>query len=300
MKQTASFESQVDNLKSVDSHGGQAHFEYFRPEVLREGSVPVLIAGGWSEGTQSLRDTAEEAYKEGREVILVDHARSGGLKAGETDYNPEVAHKSRTLLNIINELRLEKVDVIAHSEGSLNAVLAATQQPEKFRNIILVAPAGLIGEDSIPRLIGRFVPKIARGMTKDMKEIKQRDPESAKRFAKSGPTYMRSNIRKGLREVGAIAHTQIDGQLDDLRSAGIHIGVLQSHRDSGFPDKRIYKHIVLQEADGAAGYQDLQTSVHSYASVASIDAGHDDLIIHPERSTRAALDMLAELEKIER
>jgi len=294
----ANFENQLTGIKNVECLDGQAAYLYFKHDKPREGSLPVLIAGGWSEGTESLRDTAQVVYEDGRDVLIVDHARSGGLKRNETDYHPEVAHKAQTLLNILDDAHLEKVDVIAHSEGSLNTALAAQLQPERFRIIINVAPAGMIGHDTIPRLGARFVPKIVRGMTKDMKEIKQRDPASAKRFADAGPTYIRSNLRKGLREIGAIAHTQIDDQLVDLRNAGIRIGVLQSHSDSGFPDKRIYKHTVLAEAGAGNLSEDLQMSVDAYASVAAEDAGHDDLIIHPERATRGALDMLATLEQL--
>lgn len=285
---TDNFTEQVDNLQDAESLGGTAQYIFFRHEAPKEGSLPVLVAGGWSEGTQSLRDTAQAIYEDGREVILLDHARAGGPQADETDYHPETAHKAQTLLNILDQSGLEKVDVIAHSEGALNTVLAAMKQPDRFRNIILVAPAGMIGEDSIPRLLGRFTAKVMRGLTKDMREIKQRDPESAKRYAKSGPRYIKSNPAKGLREVGAIAHSRIDQQLADLRDAGVQIGILQSHSDKGFPDKRIGERVVINETSG---------NVDTYASVAAKDAGHDDLIIHPERSTRAALDILAKLEQ---
>ncbi len=304
------FITQLDELHGVESWGGTADYIYFRHESPKENSLPVLVAGGWSEGTQSLRDTAQVIFEDGREVILVDHARSGGPKADEIDYgftaeetttadlstessslpHPEAVHKAQSLLNILDDAGLETVDVIAHSEGTINAVLAATLQPERFRNIILVAPAGMIGNDSIPRLIGRFIPKVVRGATKDMREIKQRDPESAKRFAKSGPDYLKNNPRKAIQEIGAIAHSRIDQQLADLRKAGVHIGLLQSHSDRGFPDSRINSHVVINKESG---------NVDAYASVAAKDAGHDDLIIHPGRSTRAALDILATLENLE-
>jgi pimeloyl-ACP methyl ester carboxylesterase len=228
-------------------------------------------------------------------VALVDHARTGPDNF-EGD-NPEVAQKANTLLKVVEQMGAEKVDVIAHSEGALNAILAAKLYPEKFRNIVLVAPAGLIGKDSVPRLSGRFMAKVARGYLVDMKEIKQRDAESAERFAKSGPTYINANKAKALREVKAIAKTQIkDTDLDELREKGINIGVLQSNKDYGFPQKRIGKQLIKQ---AAAPEQDLIMSVDAYASVAAKNAGHDDLIIHPERGTRAALQMLSELDKID-
>jgi hypothetical protein len=156
----------------------------------------------------------------------------------------------------------------------------------------------MIGYDSIPRLIGRFSSKLRYDLVKGIPELKARDPQSAKRYV-AGPTkYFIANPFKALREVGAIAHTQIDKQLPDLREAGIRVGVVQSHSDSGFPDERIYKQTVLREAAQGPPYQDLQMSVDSYASVGASDAGHDDIIIHPERTTRAALEMLGNFEKL--
>lgn len=283
---TPSFEEQIHNKSTVESHGGIANYTYFKNESPREGVLPVLVAGGWSEGTASLRDSAEVVYKDGRSVILVDHARDGRQKDQTDNTNPETAQRAHTLLGVLDAENLKKVDVIAHSQGALDAVVAAKLHPERFNSIVLVAPAGLIGEDSVPRLVSRFVPKIIRGITKDAREIKQRDPESAKRFANAGPSYIKANPMKGLREVGAIARTQIDQDLLDLREAGIKIAVLQSQGDRGFPANRIGKQVIIHELEG---------NIDAYASVAAKDAGHDDLIIHPERATQAAVDLLNSL-----
>lgn len=292
------FNRQIKSTNSVESLGGWADYLYFQHETPREGALPVLVASGWSEGTQILRDTAQEIFDDGREVIVIDHARRGGIKASQTDFHREITHKATTLLNILDDAGLEKVDVIAHSEGALNTVLAASWQPERFRNIILVAPAGMIGGDTVPKLVGRFASKLRYDLEKGIPELKARDPKKAKQYKVSPLKYFIANPTKAFREVGAIAHTQIDRQLSDLREAGIQIGILQSHSDRGFPDERIYQQIVLQEAVNGPNPQDLQMSVDGYASVAASDAGHDDIIIHPERTTRAALDMLAGFEKL--
>ena len=283
------FSRKIKSTNSVESLGGQADYIYFRHETPRKDALPVLVASGWSEGTQILRDTAQEIFDDGREVVLIDHARRGGIKASETDFHREITHKATTLLNILDDAGLEKVDAIAHSEGALNTVLAASWQPERFRNIVLVAPAGMIGEDSVPRLLGRFTSKLKYDLENGIPELKARDPERAKQYKVNPLKYIIANPAKALREVGAIAQTQIDKQLPNLRNAGIRVGVLQSHSDKGFPDGRIQEQVIL---DGENGNMD------AYASVAASNAGHDDIIIHPERTTRAALDMLANFEKL--
>lgn len=297
--ETSEPESPAENLQLTEGLGGKANYSYRRPEVIKEGSLPVLIAGGWSEGTASLQDTADEVLKDGREVITLDHNRSDIKLTSPDNDHPETLHRAETIMTILDTEQLGRVDVIAHSEGALDIELAARHYPNRFRNIILVAPAGMIGKDSMLGLLGRFSRKVARGYFVDLKEIKQRDPQSAKRFEKAGPEYFKANPKKGLREIGAIAASQIDQGLVDLRSKGIKIGLLQSHADRGFPDKKIYENTVVAEAINDSSSQDLQMVVDSYASVASKRAGHDDLIIHPERASRAALDMLSDLEKLD-
>ena len=304
MKQTVELKNQDQDLKSVESYGGTSNYNYQKPEVIRDGSVPVLIAGGWSEGTQALQDTAEVVLGDGREVITVDHtrtgevddhseglildqARSNGISEYMDSAHPETIQRAETLMAVLDDAGLDQVDVIAHSEGAIDIELAARLHPDRFRNIILVAPAGMMGKDSTPRLLSRFARKVVRGYVVDMREIKERSAESAAIFAKNGPEYFAANRRKAWREIGATASGRIDKNLPKLREKGIGIGLLVSHSDRGFPDKRINKQVSV---DGPAANVDV------YASVAAKRAGHDDIVIHPERSTGAALQMLAELE----
>lgn len=269
---------------SIESFGGKLEVVDITPEHPAS-DVPVLIAGGWSEGSWSLEQSAEE-ISEGnnpRRVLLIDHARHGKPDT-DSDYSRETNHRANSLLSALDELGIEKADVIAHSEGALDAVLAAVQYPEKFRSLVLVAPAGMIGEDSFLRLAGRFMPKQAKSLTKDLKE----NPKIANRVNLGGLAYISKNPAKATRELSAIANTPIDEVLVDLRQAGVHIGLIQSHADPVFPASRIEQHVVLDEVQG---------NVDAYASVAAKDAGHDDLLIHPERSTRAAVQLIEQFER---
>jgi pimeloyl-ACP methyl ester carboxylesterase len=267
--------------RSVESFGGKAKFVDIRPESLVS-EIPVLVAGGWAEGSKSLGQVGREISVGGRRAILVDHARFGKVQ-DRSDYPAEIVHKANTLLAVLDEVGIDKVDVIAHSEGALNAVYAAMQQPERFRSLILVAPAGMIGEDSVLALAGRFAPKVIRGLSKDFVE----NPKAAFIINSTGLPYMAKNPAKAAREVKTIADTTIDSALVDLRHSDIQIGLIQSHSDPVFPAERIEKHIVLDDELG---------NVDAYASVAAKDAGHDDLLIHPERSTRAAMQMIEQFE----
>lgn len=273
---------QLRDTHTVESFGAKARFVDIQPESLVS-HIPVLVAGGWATGSKSLYQVGEEIQASGRRAILVDHARFG-KPPEDGDFPAEIIHKANTLLTVLDKLGIDKTDVIAHSEGALNAVLAAMQQPERFRSLVLVAPAGMIGEDSILALASRFAPKVMRGLTKDFVE----NPKVASIINTTGPSYMAKNPAKAAKEVKAIAHTSIDSALADLRQAGVHIALIQSHSDSVFPAERIQKHVVLDDKLG---------NVDAYASVAAKNAGHDDLLIHPERSTGAAIQMIQQFEQ---
>ena len=276
---TTSFEEQYKNAKNIESYGGAARYLDIRPE-FSNGELPILVASGWSEGRKSFHDTAKEIYSENLRVLLVDHARNGRVPE-DSSVNREIEHKANTLLGILDDTGIDKVNVIAHSEGTLNTIAAAIRKPEQFNVIILAMPAGLIGKDSVLKLAGRFVPKLARSISKDTYE----NPRIGTAVNVGGAAYIVKNPAKAAREVSAMANTTIDEVLGELREKGIKIGVLQSHSDTIFPDERIEKHIRL---DGPFA------NVDSYASVVAKDAGHDDLMIHPERATRGALQMIGQ------
>jgi pimeloyl-ACP methyl ester carboxylesterase len=74
----------------------------------------------------------------GRRVITFDHPNNPRLRAREHEIWGEVTSKgleikAHNVLDIIKEviqtMKLEKVDVVAHSEGAPNAINAATHDP---------------------------------------------------------------------------------------------------------------------------------------------------------------------------
>ncbi|MDO8507035.1 MAG: alpha/beta hydrolase [bacterium] len=277
-------EPQHNNITdgSVESFGGESKFVDIQPSLESQiSNIPVIVAGGWSETPKSLQDVGEEITSKGRRTILVEHARSGGKDKDQTDYPPETQQRANTLLVTLDKLNIDKADIIAHSEGALDAVFAAMQSPERFRSLILVAPAGMIGEDSIPALSARFSKKIVRGWTKDARE----NPKAAYRLNTGTPQYVAKNPVKAIREIKDISSITIEEALTDIKESGVNVSIIQSQSDQVFPSERINKNVVLGE------------NVDRHASVVSEDAGHDDLIVHPERSTRAALQMIDQFEE---
>ena len=152
--------------------------------------------------------------------------------------------KALTLRDVLNHKGVEKVDVIAHSEGAVNAAIAALLNPEKFRNIIFFGPAGLIGEDDPIRLLKGFVsqgaPKPSLNkipVSEEQKAVARAEggeaieypeipiTETAKEVgaiaAREAPKYMIQNPLRAFKEGWGLSQVQIDGLIDKLRERGI-------------------------------------------------------------------------------
>ena len=144
----SSFEKQFENRQKIESLGGMIEIVDVTPEKLAK-ETPVLFAPGWGETQETFKDSLKEMFELGRRVLSLSHAREGGdkedikenvVEATEkfADYPADELRKAITLLAVLAEKGIEKIDVVAHSEGAINAVIAAALHPEKIRNMVLV------------------------------------------------------------------------------------------------------------------------------------------------------------------
>lgn len=252
---------------------------------------PLLVVPGWAEGHQSQRDLARVLYRQRRRGLLLDFS---GLRAGDgpRETHREVVDKSAALLRVLAATNPGPVDVLAHSEGSLAVVYAARRRPDCFNNLVLAMPAGMIGPDSALNLTLRFLPKLLRGLTRDVGV----NPAVATAINRGGLRHISQNPARAWREVKAVAATMIDQSLHELRYperprpgdfAG-RIGILQAGGDPVFP------HYFIEAYVRFAG-DDLRPNTDAYASIVSRTAGHDDLWLNPERGAIAALQLLDSL-----
>jgi pimeloyl-ACP methyl ester carboxylesterase len=278
-----SFEGQFQqNVRRYESLGGIIEAVTLKPENPKT-EVPVVIAPGWSENKKVLKDTAAELFAAGRPVILLDHPRRGGKVDPREEYPVDELRKALTIKEITKQDNIDQIDIIAHSEGAINGAIAASLDPDRVRNMILVNPAGLIGKDTIPRLVGRFVKKNIQNF---MSSLPEKSARKAFRTGQvEGGKYIASNPARGYQEVKAISQSEIDDMLKDLHDEGIGIVVVHGVDDPGFPMDRMQK-IVKSDAQ-PDGFVD---------GFLSVRGGHDELYIHPEKYTGAAEKMLSALE----
>jgi hypothetical protein len=132
------------------------------------------------------------------------------------------------------------------------------------------------------------------------------NPEAAKATLMGANRYVAANPAKAAREVAAVAHTPIDNLLEQVRAEGVWTALIQSESDPVFPSERNEENVTIdgiRRLVGTSRYELARWLVggnlDSYASIANKNAGHDDLLIHPEQSAQAALQVIAEVERRE-
>jgi len=215
-------------------------------------------------------------------------------------YPTEVMRKALNILGVLDQKGIEKTDVIAHSEGAINTVIAATLHPEKFRNIVLFAPAGLIGEDKFIRLLQGFAGQAKRAETLSEKPLAQVEGQAgytywpeipvteiekqvASKAAREAVKYLVKNPIRGVNEARGIAKIQIHDMLRYLHGKGIGIVVMSGVDDPVFPMNNMQQ---IAKIDMLNGF-------------VSLRGGHGEIGNHPERYMAAAEEMLTALEKRE-
>ncbi|MDP2933177.1 MAG: hypothetical protein Q8N81_03515 [bacterium] len=265
--------------------------------------VPTFYAPGWALGPKTHKKAIialaegfadEQGVKEGRRVLSID-AMHGIETAPHQDYSLAEMRKAAALLAMLDDKGIDKINAVVHSEGALYVALAAKVDSKKrIRNLVLVDPAGMIGNDSLGRL--------ARDFSKDMvlqgiRAIKNRNfgktsiPQS---IIEASHTFLESP-RKTTAEVIAIAKEQIHGILKELKAEGVGIAVVHGADDKAFPMERVQQTIApvedISKPSQSGRYKEMVDGFYS------VEGTHNQIFIEPEKIMRVADHALDALER---
>lgn len=305
------FEEQFNTVNQVTMPNGEV-VNYFDiiPQRTPENHeltdpTPIILSPGWGAGHKAYKSVAKECFMAGREVILTDPIEN--TMAKESSHNVTTMSNRlpnvQRLIAVLEHNRTSKddpnlkTDVIAHSQGSIYAVLAALERPDLVRSIVFTGPVGMIGDDSFWKIIGRFLPVVGRSLTRDLLS----NPASGFATNMSLTKHVVKHPKRAIKEIHEMAEFRMDDLLYDLRLLGVKVGILQWAADSVFPHQRIEEKVAIEGiVRRVDGEYDLEPgsdfgNVDIWASAANRKAGHGDLQIHPRRSARAALTMLTQL-----
>jgi len=249
------FEAQFAHREYFDVAGGEAEVVDITPEKLKD-ETPVLVAPAWGLNVDVYKRAIETLSEEReRRVISLSHPRRGGdLKAKSSEeerkkYPQEELRKAYNILGVLEQKNIPQVDAIAHSEAGINVTIAAILHPEKFRNIVYYAPAGLIGTDTFTNLLNRF-SKQERGETLADIPISDGEKETGAAAKASWISYLRANPLRAIKEAHEISQSEIHEMIRYLHGKGIGIVVASGIDDPVFPTHKMQKIAKLDMIDG--------------------------------------------------
>lgn len=137
-----------------------------QPEKLKT-KTPVFFGTGWSASRGVYESAILGTAERGRRVLsmFAPHGidTDSDFGKGDKTYAASELRKAAAMLRTLEEKGVEQLDIVAHSESAIWALIVATMHPEKIRNIVLIDPAGLIDEDTTVRLATSFVLDIVQG-----------------------------------------------------------------------------------------------------------------------------------------
>ncbi|WP_263372525.1 alpha/beta fold hydrolase [Granulicella cerasi] len=111
-------------------------------KISGKGSQVIMFAHGYG-CDQAMWRAVAPSFEDDYKVILFDYVGSGHSDPtafSRTQYSTLRGYAA-DVIGIIEELKLEKVNFIAHSVSSMIGALAAIQRPELFENLVMIGPS---------------------------------------------------------------------------------------------------------------------------------------------------------------
>lgn len=325
LEQENSFESQYDRKDTFDINGAKVESIDIKPEHQKD-EVPVLVVPGWGATMESFKPGMKVLTDKERRVVSLDFPRKGGTipESSNEEINnwycekgkkvpkwpAEELRKANTILGLLDQKQIDKVDVIPHSEAAINVSIAAMLHPEKFkgRTIVYYSPAGLIGKDNIFRLQKGAAANTSRTETITEESLNKLDSDSMSKKTKDylsslqqeylasteyiTPDYMKANPLRALKEVWAISQAETEDMFQFLREHDIRIIVVAAVDDTMFPVEKMQKNPKLRT--------DLSKDTPNEGTIDGfvvVRGGHMQIQVHPEVYMSVAEKMLEQPKK---
>lgn len=126
--------------------------------VIGEGDTPLMFAHGFG-CDQNMWRFITPAFEKEYKIILFDYVGSGNsdVSAYKSERYSNLDGYARDILDIIHALDLNDVVLVGHSVSSIIGGLAAIEEPQKFKSLIMIGPSPYYMNDQDYK--GGFEPK---------------------------------------------------------------------------------------------------------------------------------------------
>jgi len=285
----ASFEEVFEDPEKISFQNGTIEVFDFDPgpEKERENTPPVLfVPGGLGATPRSYKESIKTYFDAGRRTISISFSpESTGNDLGKEDAPDILTAKANAILAVLKDRGVNQVDVIAHSEGCMNAILAAAKNAKQFRHFVFVAPPGLTGKESYLKILKKALQNIQyskkeyeNATTEERARIDQKKDELKEWLNKRGTIKGAvESMTPGLFEVDELVRTL---QAEDNGNAH-GISIIAGVDDKMLPIEK---------------FQSKNASELGIDGFYSVSGGHSHLFIQPGKYAHAAESALEALE----
>ena len=127
--------------------------------VFGEGTQPMLFAHGFG-CDQHMWRLVTPAFERDYRIVLFDYVGWGksDVSAWSADRYGSLEGYAQDVLDVVHALGLRDVVFVGHSVSSMVGVLAANEEPDRFAELVLVAPSPryVNDRDAEPPYVGGF------------------------------------------------------------------------------------------------------------------------------------------------
>lgn len=286
-EQRALLEEQFAHPRVVEVAGERLEIFDLAPEQLKT-EIPTMLVPGVGGTAHLMKENAIGLAEKGRRVIIGSAAH--GIPTERTGPHPDIEYrKSEAIARTLNELQVDQVDIVGHSEASIILSLVALEREHHLRNLVFLNPAGLGGADSPLDLSKRTLLEMGRATAEEIKRLQYEEssgepPARTKRAANVLRLTLKSltqNPRSIWSSIVAGGTMDTTALFQDLRSQGHRIAVIHGVDDAMLPMNKIQNNVTPTMVDGFY----------------SVRGGHNEMMNEPEKFNSVIDEALDALER---
>jgi pimeloyl-ACP methyl ester carboxylesterase len=298
-KSSSTIDKQIRSKRTIKILDGEVSYIEVCPS-RPVSKVPIFFAPGWGHAVHAgVKVIIKTLAEKRRRAIVIEHphdikdtSKHIPLQLRRA-YGAAEVRKAAAVLAFLETMGIPKVDLLAHSEGTVYSLIAATAEPERFRDIILTNPIGMLSQDNFfkfafRRTLGNLLPK----ESEKMKPGQLRAPKfSGKRFRAPGISVLKGEGRTGfilktpftaLRDTLTVTKSHVHRLLRNLDKKGVRVAIVACVDDRLVPINQLQE--ALREEDGIDGFL-------------AFRGGHIEILKYPKGYALTVESMFAALQK---
>lgn len=213
----------------------------------------VCVVPGWNQTIEVWLPAIEELNRLGYRAVMIEAPNGVTLPLPKpTDslkHIPTImVQKALAHIHLLDELGVTQADIVAQSQGGIDSLVATLMRPKLFHNIILFNPAGMVGPDKLPFLLGRFTLEAVRDILLQIKHTADfRREDANQRIA----WQMLKHPVKSTQSAHAITKVRLEELIELIRTqCDSQIVCIAGSEDTLFPVEKMRTRASLETLGG--------------------------------------------------